>query len=192
MNAWDNEWIKRTRSDGTISRNAPKAKYLCKKLWDRAYLINMWKLEIGCGEGIHIRSLARHCDAWKENYLGIDISKYAVEKAQQYGIRAEVEDFLTFDTDLRFNLFLFLDSYEHIDDWRAVAAKVRELARDEIVIIGNVPMAPGERDEEISDRQITLNEICDFILACGCNSINHEIYGARGLPFLFFEATNHK
>ena len=186
---WDKHWKSRTVDD-KITRNGKKAAYLCDKLWARRYLIKMSKLEVGCGEGVHIRLLSRYMEEWKENYLGVDLSAYAVEMARQSGVNAEVKDFLSLDTDLRFNLFLFLDVLEHMGELSAVAAKVRELAKDDIVVIGNVPMAPLLDDTETTDRPVTFNEICGFVAECGCDAIDHDIYGLFGHPYLFFEATN--
>ena len=190
--AWDNEWKSRTNEHG-ISRNLPKAKYICKKLWDRPYLIPMKKLEIGCGESPHIAVLSKYCREWKENYVGVDASPYIVDIAVRKGLNVFCGDILDIDFNgKKFNLFLFLDVLEHIMDLERLAEKIKSLAEDDLVIIGNVPMAPNvQRDPEIEDRPVTLKELADFSGACGCETIDHEIYGSFGYPYLFFEATNY-
>jgi hypothetical protein len=153
----------------------------------------MKKLEIGCGECIHVRSLGRFCAEWKQDYVGIDVSEYIIQRAKEFGVEAYAGDFLTFDFNCKFNLFLFLDVLEHMEDWKLIAKKVRQLALDDLVIIGNVPMGPPEdtKYDIIKDKPITLLQISSFVHECGCLSMDYEIHETFGYPFLFFEATNY-
>jgi SAM-dependent methyltransferase len=194
---WDKEWTRRTAQPGMIRGNNTKAERLINALWKRPFFIPMRKLEVGCGPCLHIQALRQWNPLWGENYIGLDLSEVAIRRAQEAGVRAFKKSILDFQLkeagfgfDGRFELFLFLDVLEHIEDHEGTAAKLRELGNpDGFMIFGNVPLYRSKHEQQGGfEREMNVDVLKAFLNAAGAGRFHHSIYGINGWPYMQFEA----
>jgi len=87
----------------------------------------------------------------------------------------------------RFDLFLFLDSLEHMENLKAISQKVRAIAADGFIIFGNVPLYPSHHDT-MAEYPMNINILKQFIYDCGLSGLHQRIYGINGYPYMVFEA----
>lgn len=184
---WDDIWNDRL-VDGGFNCNGPKFFRLLKILWNKAHFAPKEKLEIGCGAGVHAMWLAEYSPYWRTKWEGIDLSEVAIERAKSWGLNASVCNFTDFKSDKKFELFLFLDVLEHIEDHAAVAEKIKELGADKYTVFGNCPLYLAE--DESHEREINIHTVKAFMNNAGCEYFIHEIYGITGMPYITFEGTN--
>jgi len=184
---WDKTWDKRIKDDG-IRHNIPKFNRLIKKLWEKYKFAPMEKLDIGCGPATHAILLAQYNPFWKDRWTGIDLSRRALSVPRSLGFNASHGSIFDFQSDKKFELFLFLDSLEHMQDHVALGKKIKELADDKYVVFGNVPLYLSDSGEE---RVINVSIVGDFLKSAGCFvDFSCEVYGVKGYPYANFEATN--
>lgn len=190
---WDREWRRRYHGDFQVECNAKKAKILVQQLWSRGYFFHLNKLEIGCGIPHHTMYISSICKEWGQKYTGIDISPEAVSIGKNWGFNIELADIIEFESDQKFDLFIFLDVLEHIKDHDAVALAVCRLKSDKFHIFGNVPLYRSEHEKEGGfERSVNIKTISRFMSLCGIKEFRHHIYGIDGWPYMRFEGCNHK
>jgi len=183
---WDQTW--KDRTGDTVKMNAGKFMHLIDVLWSKPHFAIKNKLDVGCGTGIHAHFLSLFNPLWKTRWTGIDLAESAIAKAKTFGLEAHVSDLLDYKTEKRFNLFLFLDVLEHIEDHEAIGKKIKDLASDNYTIYGNCPLYLSDNDHE---RIINVNTIARFLAAAGCNGgLKPVVYGINGFPYITFEATS--
>jgi trans-aconitate methyltransferase len=172
--------------------NHKKLEFLIRKILQRPHYARMTILEVGCGPAVHSRMLAEVLIGWRENYTGIDISETAIKSARKHELNVEVADIHTFQSDTKYELFLFLDSLEHIEDLDALAEKIKALAAPEFTVFGNVPLCPSAHAiAEGAEYPMDIEILKVFLLNCGLTRMPlEEVYGIRGQPFLVFEGVN--
>ena len=184
---WNIAWDKRIKPDG-IYRNCEKADILLKHLWNRPQYLSIEKLEIGCGPGTHILSLAQFAPNWGATWTGIDLSDVVVKCAVKQGLNAKVASIETYETNRKFGVFLLLDVLEHIKTPKIAAKKIKGFADDKYAVFGNVPLFYTEA--EGFEIPVDFLYVRDFLSLCGCKKMWHEIYGVDGYPFMVFEGIN--
>ena len=103
-------------------------------------------LDVGCGHGRLLRLLARFGFG---DYLGVDISSEAVERARALaipGTRFDVVDMNRWDASERFDAVLFNESLYYAKDPGAVFTRaVGWLSEEGIVIVSTFRQSPGSR-----------------------------------------------
>lgn len=189
---WEQEWAGRASSE-KIKMNLGKVRVLINQLWSRAPYAVMEKLDIGCGTGVHAHILSRYSPYWKERWTGLDLSPVAVERAKGFGLNAKVQNFFEYDGDgKRYELFLLLDTMEHIDDHERLGSKIKELAYSEYVIFGNIPLYLSESQiEGHYERPMTIHTVKRFLSYAGCDGkFMFNVYGISGFPYMWFEGAN--
>lgn len=189
---WENTWNERIKDNSSVFMNAEKCIYLIQQLWSKAYLAPMEKLDIGCGTGIHAVRLALYNPLWKSKWTGIDLSQKAIAFAQAHELNAFCVSIFDFQGNgKKYSLFLLLDSLEHFEDRSRLAKKIRELADEEYLIIGNVPLYTSGHSKGV-ERPITASDVKDFLAEAGCKGtlVLGQVYGIKGMPYLFFETSN--
>jgi len=187
---WDEKWRQRIRGDSVIL-NLAKAHYLLRYLWKKIDWFPLEKLEVGCGSCYHAKIISNTCKEWLDKYTGIDLSPEAVKSAQRFGVNAIVADITTFESDRKYELFIFMDVLEHIEDHKATAEAVRRLAADRYYIFGNVPLYRSKHETEGGfERPMNISVLSAFIKSCGIEAFTHHIYGIDGWPYMRFEACN--
>ena len=189
MNYWDKQWEKRIHSDGSVSGNSQKVRFLIEQLWMRPHLIKAEKLDVGCGPATHIRHLTDVCSEWGDKYIGIDTSKKAIEDAQRHGVNAfrySIYDFTNYDRDIE--AFFFFDVLEHMEDHDKIAEKIKEIAAENYTILINVPLYKSNPESNGGyERLININDMVEFLSKAGISKYTHKVYGINGLPYLFME-----
>ena len=187
---WDKLWTDRCSvGDNGELRNGEKAKYILEKLWMKPEYIHMKKLDIGCGTCFHVASLMEGAREWGENYMGIDLSSTAIEVANHRGFNAHVMD-ISEVTETGFELFLLLDTLEHIEYHEVCANKIKEISAKHFAIYGNVPLYHSAH--QIKDggfeHKMDVHVVHKFIQMCGIENFYHKVYGIMGYPYMIFEA----
>jgi len=188
---WDNQWKKRIISDARVKMNIPKFWKIRRELLKRPSFGRAEKLEIGCASGIHARIMAQDNPWWKERWTGIDLSEIAVNYAKKIGMNAIVADISTFKTDKRFNVFLLLDTLEHIKDRDAAAATIKSLGAKSYIIFGNIPLYTGKLAHESGcEWPVSPADVVDFLKKAGCTkSMWYYMYGMSACPYMLFESS---
>lgn len=193
-NYWDAEWKSRIKSNGLVQMNMHKLDQIVNELNKRLLYGPMKKLDIGCGCGVHAATLCQFNPWWKERWMGLDRSSVAINKAKSFGLTAIKKDIRDFETDERFELFLLLDTLEHLEDRIAVAEKIKQLAVDgRYYIFGNVPLYTSNITHAANvEWPIQPSDVVEFLMAAGCKKHAwHHIYGSAGWPYMMFESSNH-
>lgn len=97
-------------------------------------------LDLGCGNGHTLRYFATRTKA-ALNLSGIDFSPEAVKiaKSQLDNPQLYCADFLTWETDSKFEFIISLGVFEHFRDPRAALRKAATLLKDEGVFYLDVP-----------------------------------------------------
>ncbi|GAG64345.1 unnamed protein product, partial [marine sediment metagenome] len=149
-------------------------------------------LEIGCGTGIHAQYLASLYPCWRTMWTGIDLAESAIKRAQSFGLNAEVADIYTYESDKKFEVFLLLDSLEHLENHDLLAQQIKKLAAERYTIFGNVPLyASSAHKEGAIEVSLDINTISKFLLDAGCSGhLKQRIYGVNGHPYMIFQITN--
>jgi 2-polyprenyl-3-methyl-5-hydroxy-6-metoxy-1,4-benzoquinol methylase len=187
---WNEKWDGRIKSDGRVAMNGEKRKFILKQLIARPEFDDLKKLEIGCGPAIHAGIMEQNRPGWTKNYSGVDVSETAIEYAREVvGVDARHLDVFSLNGEFKgIQLFLFLDSLEHIQDHKRLAGKVREMASDEFTIFGNIPLyTTAEGLETGNERPVDINVLAHFLSRCGGHDIYHNVYGINGYPYLLFQ-----
>lgn len=190
---WDKVWEKRIKVDG-VAMNIAKISRLIYELSQRDYLHKLKKLDIGCGTGIHALHLSLYGTEWEKNWTGIDLSHNAVEFAQKRGLNAVCGDIFTYDFNDNFQLFLLLDTLEHIQDHEGLAERILKISDNKLFhVFGNVPLWCGENLREIGvERPINNKIISDFMKQLRLKGYTVDIYGIHGYPFMIFEGYSNE
>jgi 2-polyprenyl-3-methyl-5-hydroxy-6-metoxy-1,4-benzoquinol methylase len=185
---WDGEWYRRTNDGPGVQMNPRKMRQIIKELSKRKYYADSKVLDIGCGSGIHAVAMMQHFPRWEYNYTGIDLSKLGVEYARKLGLTAFVESI--YDTNLSgFDLFLFLDTLEHMEYHDRIAAKLRQIAKYPFHIFGNIPLySTSTHSNGGCERMMDVNILHEFLKQCGASRFWQKIYGSHGYPYMLFEA----
>ena len=186
---WHRVWAERIQSPKVVKMNGPKADYLLDLLWQRRHLINMPKLEVGCGTGIHVTALRSVYPRWGKDYTGLDLAASAVAWGASHGLDLRCVDVLEFTPDKSYGLFLFLDCLEHIEQLDAVAARVKAWAWDKpYYVFGNVPLYRSAHETDGGfEQQMDIDVVKKFVANCGCDKLWFHVYGIGGFPYLVFE-----
>ena len=185
---WDETWDKRIKETGVV-HNKGKLNRLLGILWGKHYLAPLEKLDIGCGPATHAIYLSNFNPFWKDRWTGIDLSRTALTVPRKLGFNVTHGSIFDFNTGRKFELFLLLDTLEHIQDHEALGQKIKDLAADKYTIIGNSPLYFEHNDGE--ERPIDGKTIARFIHSAGClMDFSCDVYGIHGLPYANFEATN--
>jgi 2-polyprenyl-3-methyl-5-hydroxy-6-metoxy-1,4-benzoquinol methylase len=185
---WNQEWVDRDKGRYTKC-NGGKFKFVNEQLNSRAsYIAPLETLEIGCGSGLHIKTLAFDHPEWAVNYTGIDLSENAVHIANRWGLNAEVGSIYDFKSDKKFELFLFLDVLEHIGDYNKTSKQIKKLAADKFCVIGNVPLYLSHSEDGAYEREMNVAVLAEFLNMVGFKQFAHIVYGINGWPYMWFEA----
>jgi len=151
----------------------------------------MRKLDVGCGTTFHAARLSQLCPEWGRTYYGIDISSKAVEIAKTLLLNVEQQDFYTWKTSKRFELFMFMDTLEHLEDHGLVARKILELATPSFNVFGNIPLYQSAHGVEGGfERPMDINALISFLGKLGVkpDDFQREIYGCFDYPYMWFAA----
>ena len=143
---WDN--IYKEEGKETWRTYPDKQKYLIDligKIYkpDKSFSV----LELGCGVGIFAKRLISAFP--KVNYVGIDISKVAVDICNEDGITAEVKKIPPIGLDYKYDLIIGLELLEHLDDKQRLEL-IEEVSKNCTMAIFSVPdncMPPEETIE---------------------------------------------
>ena len=73
------------------------------------------------------------------NVYGMDISEATVLKAKKYGINAELQDFINFNSDKQWDIIIFGDVLEHVSDPIIAINKLYDLLKDDGVLWISTP-----------------------------------------------------
>jgi len=128
-------------TDGTYLRNNPdwhvddspwKAKHVATML-DRHGIVPQTVCEIGCGAGEILRSLSTHLEP-STRFFGYEISPNAYKICSQ-----KANERFTFklanlldETNVRFDLAMAMDVFEHVEDYFGFLRKLRDKAQYKI------------------------------------------------------------
>ena len=131
-------------TDGTYLRNNPdwhvddspwKAKHVATML-DRHGIVPQTVCEIGCGAGEILRSLSTHLEP-STRFFGYEISPNAYKICSQ-----KANERFTFrlanlldETNVRFDLAMAMDVFEHVEDYFGFLRKLRDRAQYKIFLI---------------------------------------------------------
>lgn len=186
---WNKEWTRRRSGVCKPLMNRNKMAKIVYELATRSYLDKLYKLDVGCGTGIHAMLLAGYSMGWRERYTGIDLSEKATEYGREYGFNTICGDFLTYDFGRKFNCFLLLDSLEHFLDHESLAKKIVELAEPSSVVIANVPLfCLSHANEANMERPVAPEDIKNFYKMLNVkDEVYSEVYGSYGYPYMFIE-----
>ena len=189
---WDNEWQKRIKDENsTVSRNVEKAGKIIYELCKRPGYIKLEKIDVGCGPPTHAIHLSDLYGGWDKTYTGIDLSEIAVQYGRDCGLNVIQGDFLEYQTEKKYDVFMFLDSLEHIFDHEKLSQKIKELAAPGYYIIGNVPFYPNAHNKDPGlERDMDIKILKNFMWNSGVKIFNIDVYGALGYPYCFFEGMN--
>jgi len=189
---WDNEWNKRIKDNHhSVMRNVEKLGKIIYELCKRSEYRKMGKIEIGCGPASHVLHLRNIFKDWDKTFTGIDLSKVAVEYGKAHGLNMIHGDFLEYQTDKKYDVFIFLDSLEHIFDHQKLAEKIKELASPKYYIVGNVPLYPNAYNKDPGlEREMNIDVLMKFMRNSGLACFTTDIYGVYGYPYCFFEGMN--
>jgi 2-polyprenyl-3-methyl-5-hydroxy-6-metoxy-1,4-benzoquinol methylase len=132
-------------------------------------------LDVGCGTGAILEHLAKHCDAY-----GQDFSPKAVDFCRQRGLKNLYAGPLsTYEPESPFDLITMLDVVEHVDDDLGFLKDARRLLRPEGSVLITVPAYPSlwsAHDVELQHkRRYRKRELRDRVLAAGF-TIEHLTY----------------
>jgi SAM-dependent methyltransferase len=188
---WNDLWKERMSPGCDYElRNGEKAKHLINELWMKPQYIKKKKLDIGCGTGFHIKSLMENCKEWGENYWGVDLSEEAIGVARERGLNAQVMDISDFKSSFGFELFLLLDTLEHIEDHEGLANKIMGISADKFTIFGNVPLyhSASQITNGGFEHSMDVIKVNKFIKMCGIKKFYCDVYGIDGWPYMTFEA----
>jgi 2-polyprenyl-3-methyl-5-hydroxy-6-metoxy-1,4-benzoquinol methylase len=186
---WTKKWADRIKPDGRVLMNGVKRKFIIKYFVAHPEFDILKKLEIGCGPAVHAGIMEQKRPGWTKNYSGIDVSETAIEYAREMvGVDARHMDVFSLNGEFKdIQLFLFLDSLEHIHDHKGLARKVREMGADEFIIFGNIPLYMTEEGAATdTERSVDINVLADFLRRCGGADIYHHVYGIGGYPYMTF------
>lgn len=186
---WDTEWRSRI-SGGSVKINVEKGGRIINELCKRPYYIDKEKLDVGCGPSYHARHMAGMMTGWIDKYTGIDLSPSVIERSRKAGLNVICGDIFGLTEEKKYDLFLFLDSLEHIKERDLLAEKVRKLAAKGFMIFGNIPLylSLHEVDGEKFENTMNFDKLVRFVNICGARNLWHEIYGVNGYPYMIFEA----
>jgi len=102
-------------------------------------------LEIGCGIGTQTKLLADYLNNYNQ-ITAIDLSPKSIEVAKQllkqyHGINWIATDFVTYDSDKKYDFVLLPDVIEHIPlaQHKALFAKISQVISDEAQIVIHIP-----------------------------------------------------
>jgi len=137
------ETVKEVAGDKIIiSVNEYKISELTRILKDME-LNNLDKLEVGCGM-CHVASAL----GWKENYMGVDVSEFALKFAASKGMNVQCGDIMEFEPEKQYDCILFLDSLEHIFGIDYLALKIKSLLKVGGKVIINIPLCQSFHDRD--------------------------------------------
>jgi len=71
--------------------------------------------------------------------FGVDIMETGVALAKKYGIEAVLQDFMSFETDRKWDIIVFGDVIEHVSDPRTAITKLYDLLKDDGVLWLSTP-----------------------------------------------------
>ncbi len=184
---WNQSWKEKITDQGVLN-NVRKMNYLVGKFLERPQYVKFEKLDIGCGIAIlpfYVATLSNM--EFLEHYTGIDLSERSVEYGKHSGANIICGDVFTYEFDKKFQVFMFMDSLEHIADHEKLAKRVKELAENDFWIIGNIPLYLSKHVGEFEQEMNTI-KLQKFLIACGGTGLENDIYGIYGYPYMFFEA----
>lgn len=187
---WNNQWAERTKAD-IVQRNRGKFDYLINELWKRPHYTSLIKLDIGCGPAEHAAAMEKIYCNWTVRYLGLELSDVCIREAKQrFSLHILKEDIYKFSKlEARpYELFLLLDTFEHIEFPLKLAEKIKELASDKFYIFGNIPLYHSDPSKKGGfEKPMDINDVYQFLNACGIDKIWYQVYGINGYPYLVWE-----
>jgi 2-polyprenyl-3-methyl-5-hydroxy-6-metoxy-1,4-benzoquinol methylase len=185
---WENEWNKRIVGN-KVKFNVGKAEMILNNLKRRNFFKPKQILDIGCGPAFHAIRIQKDEPTYPDRWYGVDLSPVAVKFFKEHGLQGECISIFELETTKKFDVFLLLDSLEHISDRDSLAHKINELAKPEFTIFGNVPLYTDQHGlESGAEEPIDIQILVKFVKMAGCNDMDHFIYGVNGFPYLLFQA----
>jgi SAM-dependent methyltransferase len=194
-NYWDNQWRERIKPD-IVERNRGKFDFLINELWKRPHYATLKKLDIGCGPAEHANEMEKLYSNWIHaadstvtRYTGLELSDYCIRiAASRFGISIEQENIYKYITHEKYELFLLLDTFEHIEFPEKLAEKIKELAAEKFYIFGNIPLYHSDPSKKGGyEKPMDVNDVCKFLKACGIDKMWYQVYGINGYPYLVWE-----
>lgn len=184
---WEEKWKERIKDADHVHMNSEKLDHLCVLLckFFPGYE-PMRKADIGCGTGIHALRIRQILKGWDNGWTGFELSQSAVEWARGHRLNAYCSDFTTFNHDGKYDLFLFLDSLEHIENENEVAETIKRTSSTGFKIFGNIPLYHSAHEGGF-ERHMNINILTKFLKKCGCIGVWQHIYGIKGYPYMVFE-----
>jgi hypothetical protein len=186
---WDKQWAERTQSE-VVSRNRGKFDKIISELWHRPHYAPLQKLDIGCGPAEHAAVMRDLYFNWTSGYKGIELSKVCAEVAgTKYNLPVEVGDIYKYENGhIKTELFLLLDTFEHIEFPDKLADKIKELAAEKFYVFGNIPLYHSDPSEHGGfEKPMDVNDVTSFLAMCGIDKVWYEVYGINGYPYLIWE-----
>ncbi len=93
-------------------------------------------LEVGCGKGILLSSLA---SAWPEyDHVGVDVFNAGVEKPGYKFVNCDINELSSRELG-KFDLIIMLDVIEHIDDYAKTLRKLKEFGSKDAIYVFSIP-----------------------------------------------------
>lgn len=138
---YSDQYHKKRGYDGSTSAGVLRRKMYDKDIDElqKYVLIHQGKfLDIGCAEGIYLSLLDNSWDKY-----GIDVSREAVEVAEQRGIKASTQDISEFE-DVFFDVIHMRGVFEHILEPMPFLYKAyKKLKKGGYLVISNTPNISG-------------------------------------------------
>jgi len=184
---WDKTWSERIVDKNSVKMNTEKLEYLIAILSTLPRYTSLRKADIGCGTGMHALRMRKIFRGWDGNWTGFDLAQSAIDWAKSHGLNAHCADFSSFDHQDKYDLFLFLDSLEHIEDEDAVVETIKRTGNKGFRIFGNIPLYLSSHDGGF-ERAMNIEVLMKFLFKCGCADLWQQIYGVKGYPYMVFEA----
>lgn len=183
---WDNTWNKRLPDKDHVYMNTEKLDVLCTLLCGMPEYTDKNKVDIGCGSGIQALRVKNYLKGWADRWTGFDLSENAVKWAKNNNLNVIYADFIKYEHKDKYDVFLLLDSLEHIEDMDRLIETIKKTANKGFKIFGNIPLYQSEHDGGF-ERKMDINVLSTFLMKCGCTDLWHKIYGIKGYPYMVFE-----
>jgi len=188
-NFWEEKWKERTEGE-KVRGNQAKLHILVMEILSRGCFGTGQKLDIGCGPALHAYVINQMVPSWVDSWTGIDLSETAIAKAKSFDLNAFVADIYEYTGNgTKYDVFLLLDTLEHLFDHERLGQKIRALGAKEYTIFGNVPLYLSE--SEGFERAMDVTTVARFLEYAGCEGqVMTKVYGINSRPYLLFEASN--
>ena len=185
---WNGQWRERIKPD-IVQRNRGKFNYLINELWKRPHYAPLNKMDIGCGPAEHAHEMNKIYCNWTDRYNGLELSEVCIREAKsKFNISIRKENIYEYVDQRKYELFLLLDTFEHIEFPEKLAEKIKELAAEKFYIFGNIPLYHSDPSKKGGfEKPMDVNDVYQFLNTCGINKIWYQVYGINGYPYLVWE-----